>query len=75
MARSRFIKEVQKSTDPSHAEVRRAKDFWTDVFEGSILAQIDDSLLGISKAEEVVRFAGEVADAALAEMEKRWPKI
>lgn len=73
---SRFIKEVKKSSDPSHAEVRRAKDFWTDVFQDSIVAQIDDSSSKHdAQAVDLVRFAGEVADAALAEMEKRWPKI
>lgn len=71
----RYFKPVQKRSEPSHAEVRRAKDFWTDVFQDVIVAQVDDSAAGRSKAEDITRFAGEIADHALEEMEKRWPKI
>lgn len=72
---NRFFKEIPKRDTPSQAEVRRAKDFWTDVFEDSITAQIGDDSHGHASAVELVRFAGEIADAALMEMEKRWPKI
>ena len=72
---SRFIKSIPKRTEPSQAEVRRAKDFWTDVFESTITAQIDDASPGHAKSEDIVRFAGEIADEALKEMERRWDKI
>ena len=73
--RSRFHKDIPKTSGPSQAEVRRAKDFWTDVFEDTITAQIDDSSPGHAIAGEIVRFAGEVADEALKAMETRWGKI
>jgi len=60
---------------PSRAEVRRAKDFWSDTFVDAILAQIDESSAGRSMAQDIVRFARDVADHALEEMEKRWPKL
>ena len=72
---TRFYKAVPKRSEPSHAEVKRAKDFWTDVFQDVLVAQVDESSAGRSKAEDITRFAGEVADHALEEMEKRWPKI
>lgn len=73
---SRFFKEQPTKRDnPSHAEVRRAKDFWEAILEQSIVAQLDESSTAHASAVDVVRFAGELADAALMEMEKRWPKI
>jgi hypothetical protein len=71
----RFFKEVEKRTGPSQAEVRRAKDFWAEVFQDVIIAQVDDSSAGHAASADLVRFAGEIADQALAEMEKRWGKI
>jgi hypothetical protein len=75
MSSSRFFKDVPKRDSPSQAEVRRAKDFWAAIFEDTIVAQVDESSAGHANASEVVRFAGEVADAAMIEMEKRWAKI
>jgi hypothetical protein len=72
---SRFFKDMPKRDSPSQAEVRRAKDFWAAIFEDTIVAQVDESSAGHASAVDVVRFAGEVADAAMVEMEKRWAKI
>lgn len=78
MIRSRFIKdEPREDPRPSQAEVRRAKDFFSDVFVDAILAQIDEQSAGrgLRNAQDIVNFASEVAARALEEMEKRWPKI
>ncbi len=75
---SRFLKDRPRNTEPSQAEVRRAKDFYSDVFVDAILAQIDEQSAGLgrmSRATDIVNFASEVAAKALEEMEKRWPKI
>lgn len=72
---SRFFKDVPKREGPSQSEVRRAKEFYESVFVDAIVAQIDESSASHSAAVDIVRFAADVADAALGEMEKRWPKI
>ena len=74
---SRFLKDRPRNTEPSQAEVRRAKDFYADVFIDAILAQIDEGSAGrgSSYASDIVNFASDVAQKALEEMEKRWPKI
>ncbi len=72
---TKFFKPIPKRNEPTHAEVNRAKDFWTEVFQDVIVAQIGDSSVGRSKAQDITRFAGEVADAALEEMEIRWHKM
>jgi hypothetical protein len=72
----RFFKPVAKSNKPSEAEIRRAKDLWTDVYHDSIVAQVAEAEATRKQpAGELVQYAAEVADAALDEMEKRWPKI
>ncbi len=72
----RYFKPVQKSNKPTESEVRRAKELWTDVFHDSIAAQVGESEATRKQpAGELVQYAAEVADAALDEMEKRWPKI
>ncbi len=74
--KSRFVSiRESKANEPTQAELRRAKDFWSDVFHDSIIAQIDDTSAGHAKATDIAAFAGDVADAALAEAEKRWHKI
>jgi hypothetical protein len=75
MSSSRFFKDVPKRDSPSQAEVGRAKDFWTAVFEDSIVAQLDESSPKHGNAVDLVEFAAKVADAALIEMERRWPRI
>ncbi len=73
---SRFLKDRPRTTEPSQAEVRRAKDFYSDVFIDVILAQVDEQSAGrASYASDIVNFASDVAQKALEEMEKRWPKI
>lgn len=75
---SRFLKTAPpRGPEPSQAEVRRAKDFFTDVFIDAIQAQIDEQSAsrGMRHAQDVVNFASELAARALDEMEKRWPKI
>lgn len=72
---SRFLRQLPKREEPTQAEVRRAQGFWSDVLQDAIVAQIDDSSAGHAKAGEIVEFAADVADAALAAMEKRWPKL
>ena len=72
---SRFIKSPPKRDEPTAAEVRRAREFWVDVFEDSIVAQIDDDSHGRAVAAELVRFAGDVADEALKAFETRWGKV
>jgi hypothetical protein len=72
---SRYFKEQPKRDTPTRAEVGRAKDFWEAILEQSIVAQLDESSAAHASAVDIVHFAGEVADAALIEMEKRWPKI
>ena len=73
---NRFLKDRLRNTEPSQAEVRRAKEFFSDVFVDAILAQIDESSSGHSAAaKDIVNFASELAQYALEEMEKRWPKI
>ena len=71
----RFFRAQPKRDEPTQAEVRRAKDFWSDIFQDSIVAQLDESSAGHASAKDVVRFAGEIADCALEEMEKRWAKL
>lgn len=74
---SRFLKNLPRSSEPSQAEVRRAKDFYADVLVDAIMAQIDEDSAGRgeSNARDIVNFASDVAQKALEEMEKRWPKI
>lgn len=72
---SRFLKDRPRNTEPSQAEVRRAKDFYSDVFIDTILAQINEDSAGRGGAQDIVNFASDVAQKALEEMEKRWPKI
>jgi hypothetical protein len=72
---SRFLKDQPRRSEPSQAEVRRAKDFYSDVFVDAIMAQIDESSAGRGGAQDIVNFASDVAQKALEEMEKRWPKI
>ena len=74
--KKQFFKPVRRDSDqPTQAETRRAKDFWTDVFQDAIQSQIDESSAGRAVAKEVVRFASEIASAALEEMEERWAKL
>lgn len=72
---SRFIKDLPRRSEPSQAEVRRAKDFYADVFVDSILAQVNEDSAGRGGAKDIVEFASDIAQRALEEMEKRWPKI
>ncbi len=72
---SRFLKDRPRNTEPSQAEVRRAKDFYSDIFIDVILAQVDEQSAGRGGAQDIVNFASDVAQKALEEMEKRWPKI
>ena len=71
------MKEQPRRQEPTQAEVRRAKDFYSDVFVDAIMAQIDESSAGRgqSYAIDIVNFASDIAQKALEEMEKRWPKI
>ncbi len=72
---SRFLKTRVRSDEPSQAEVRRAKEFFSDVFVDTILAQVNEDSAGRGGAQDIVNFASDVAQKALEEMEKRWPKI
>jgi hypothetical protein len=72
---SRFLKNLpRRETAPSQAEVRRAQDFWTDLFLDAILAQIEGPDLKGSSSD-IVRVAGEIADEALKLKEERWSKL
>lgn len=72
---SRFLKDLPRRSEPSQAEVRRAKDFYSDVFVDTILAQVNEDSAGRGGAQDIVNFASDIAQKALEEMEKRWPKI
>lgn len=72
---SRYFKDQPKRDFPTQAETRRAKEFYEEVLVTSIVAQLDESSASHASSVEIVRFAAELADAALTEMEKRWPKI
>jgi len=71
----KFFAPVKHSDQPTQAETRRAKDFWVEVFQDAIQSQIDESSHGRAVAKEIVRFASEIASAALEEMEERWSKL
>lgn len=74
--KSRFVTiRNRDNAEPTQAEIRRARDFWGDVFADAINAQIDDTSAGRAKAQEIVEFAGDIADHAVAVAEKRWGKV
>ena len=73
----KFLKDRPQRSEPSQAEMRRAKDFYADVFVEAIIKQIEEDSAGRGAkfAGDIVDFASDVAQKALEEMEKRWPKI
>ncbi len=71
---NRFYKPPPKTSEPTKAEVRQAKEFWMDIFHDVIVAQISDDSVTRSGENEIVGFGGRLADRALEEMEKRWGK-